>query len=592
MSRSRRRGDPLRPSPVAVAAPARRRPGRSIPFALAGPPASSSSRPTGSWWASGRPHPPPPPRPRRRRDLGRLTAALAAIPCDDRVDAGDQRGAWPSGPCPSTGRPRRRWSCPRSSTASSRRGRNGSRSWPRPRPTSTGQPSPARRLAGLRRGSSPPRVAATGPGRRPPARRLGVQTALLRRLVRAMVAEAVSAIGPRRGGQGGPGPPGRRDHGRRPSTWRPCSVGGTASSPTAPSSPCPPPDGQFVGASPELLVERSGLPGPQPAAGRNHRPGRRVRGGRPPRASCWRPPRTAPSTGWWSRPSGGARPPLLRAGRPDRARPGPPAQHHPPGHLGDAAPWPAGRTARCPRPSSWWPRSIPPRRSGRPRRPRPWPLIARLEPEVAGPLRRTGGLSSTPEATAGGCSGIRAVTVPGPDARLAAGVGIVEGSDPRTELVETVSSSPRCSTPWPRASPSRPAGHPPAHQAGGLTREVDAAGRAGAPVQADAARRTTSARASGSSRATKCPARGRMVSSAPGMRPGQGHRGPGGTTRSQSADDHGHREVEAAEGGRHRGQFVGEGPLLDHEGPPVPTEGAPATPATPRSGRAAPPGRR
>ena len=64
-------------------------------------------------------------------------------------------------------------------------------------------------------------------------------------------------------------------------------------------------------------------------------------------------------------------------------------------------------------------------------------LIDRLEPEdrghYAGPVGYV-------DARGDGrwMLGIRSVTVQGPDARLAAGVGVVEGSDPSTERVETV----------------------------------------------------------------------------------------------------------------------------------------------------------
>ncbi len=64
-------------------------------------------------------------------------------------------------------------------------------------------------------------------------------------------------------------------------------------------------------------------------------------------------------------------------------------------------------------------------------------LIDRLEPEdrghYAGPVGYV-------DARGDGCwmLGIRSVTVQGPDARLAAGVGVVEGSDPGTERVETL----------------------------------------------------------------------------------------------------------------------------------------------------------
>lgn len=64
-------------------------------------------------------------------------------------------------------------------------------------------------------------------------------------------------------------------------------------------------------------------------------------------------------------------------------------------------------------------------------------VIARLEPEARG---HYAGPVGYVDARGDGCwmLGIRAVTVDGPSARLAAGVGVVEGSDPRTERVETV----------------------------------------------------------------------------------------------------------------------------------------------------------
>jgi isochorismate synthase len=64
-------------------------------------------------------------------------------------------------------------------------------------------------------------------------------------------------------------------------------------------------------------------------------------------------------------------------------------------------------------------------------------LIARLEPEPRG---HYAGPVGYVDARGDGCwmVGIRALTVDGPGARLAAGVGVVEGSEPRTERVETV----------------------------------------------------------------------------------------------------------------------------------------------------------
>ena len=64
-------------------------------------------------------------------------------------------------------------------------------------------------------------------------------------------------------------------------------------------------------------------------------------------------------------------------------------------------------------------------------------LIARLEPETRG---HYAGPVGYVDARGDGCwmLGIRSATVRGRDARLAAGVGVVEGSDPGTERVETV----------------------------------------------------------------------------------------------------------------------------------------------------------
>ena len=54
--------------------------------------------------------------------------------------------------------------------------------------------------------------------------------------------------------------------------------------------------------------------------------------------------------------------------------------------------------------------------------------------------------------------GIRAVTVHGTTARLAAGVGIVGASDPGAELSRPTGSSPRCSRPWSPVRTSPPSG--------------------------------------------------------------------------------------------------------------------------------------
>ena len=64
-------------------------------------------------------------------------------------------------------------------------------------------------------------------------------------------------------------------------------------------------------------------------------------------------------------------------------------------------------------------------------------LIARLEPESRG---HYAGPVGYVDARGDGCwmLGIRSATVQGRDARLAAGVGVIEGSDPRAERVESV----------------------------------------------------------------------------------------------------------------------------------------------------------
>ena len=93
-------------------------------------------------------------------------------------------------------------------------------------------------------------------------------------------------------------------------------------------------------------------------------------------------------------------------------------------------------------------------------------LIARLEPEgrghYAGPVGYV-------DARGDGCwmLGIRAVTVAGPDARLAAGVGVVEGSEPRTERVETVLKLTAAFDALAPGVPFSTTGHPAAHQAVG-----------------------------------------------------------------------------------------------------------------------------
>ena len=64
-------------------------------------------------------------------------------------------------------------------------------------------------------------------------------------------------------------------------------------------------------------------------------------------------------------------------------------------------------------------------------------LIARLEPEPRGHYAGPVGYVDCP-GDGRWMLGIRAVTVDGPDARLTAGVGVVEGSEPPIERVETV----------------------------------------------------------------------------------------------------------------------------------------------------------
>ena len=97
---------------------------------------------------------------------------------------------------------------------------------------------------------------------------------------------------------------------------------------------------------------------------------------------------------------------------------------------------PAIPTASCRPPSTWPPPSIRPRRSAGFPTDRAVDTIGKLESELrgsyAGPVGFVDG-----DGDGQWVVGIRAATLRGPTARLAAGVGIVRGSDPGAELAET-----------------------------------------------------------------------------------------------------------------------------------------------------------
>ncbi len=324
-------------------------------------------------------------------------------------------------PCPSTARRPRRSVVPEVLYAVEPTGRSGSRWWPDRRRDG--------RRASCGTGCGPgswPTVPPTESAIRPPGRRPRsaaptiAPTAPRIRRSRPMVAEAVAAIDARRGGQGGTGPPG----GRAP--WTPIDIAGAAP-PLAPARAELP---RLLDARRRRPVRRGqpraaggagGPPGAQPSAGRHHRPVPEA-GGVLPRELL-----TSAKDSAEHRlvvdAIGQALAPLLAARGARASGPGPPAQHHPPreprstGHLAPAA-GPAG----CRPPWSWRRPSIPPRRSAACPGSGPCALIARLEPgprgHYAGPVGYVDGRGDGRWVL-----GIRAVTVAGPDARLAAGVG-------------------------------------------------------------------------------------------------------------------------------------------------------------------------
>ena len=197
--------------------------------------------------------------------------------------------------------------------------------------------------------------------------------------------------------------------------------------PTAPCSPCPTPDGQFVGASPELLVERVGdRVRSRPLAGTTDRVTR-------PRAAAPALLESAKDGEEHRLVVDAIRDALAPCAhgprRPRAPRPGPPPQHHPPRHDRRPAPCAPGRTGASPTALHLVAAPAPHPGGGR-RAPRGrLELIARLEPGARGHLRRSGGLRRR--------RGGRTVDGrhPGHDRRrvrgpLTAGVGIVAGSRP------------------------------------------------------------------------------------------------------------------------------------------------------------------
>jgi len=196
----------------------------------------------------------------------------------------------------------------------------------------------------------------------------------------------------------------------------------------------PTPAGQLVGASPELLVERVGQQvRSRPLAGTTDRAGESS--GILPRellASA----KDSAEHGMVVRAIVGALAPLCETlevpSHPDLVH------LHNLTHLGTPV---AGTLVR--RPDGGVPTALellaalhPTPAVGGVPRDRALALISRLEPEPRG---HYAGPVGYVDARGDGCwmLGIRAVTVDGPNARLVAGVGVVEGSEPRTERVET-----------------------------------------------------------------------------------------------------------------------------------------------------------
>ena len=419
---------PPGPVPPSVSPSIRDRPSTPSPWPATG--ASSSMPPTGSGSAWGRTFPVPLPHGLDDDgDIGRVTETLATIACTDLCPVTTGAVVPPSGSLPFDRSAPPPWSSPRSPTAAMVTP-SGSRWSPPLQPDFPRHRSDCDRGCGAQFPDPPPAVGGQPAAREPWVVHMDphasdqsflamVETALAAirdgELVKVVLARHMDVTVDR--------PidvPGllRRWHHLEPN----CTVFSV-----------PTPDGPFVGASPELLVERWGSTvHSRPLAGTAER----TVGTRP--AACCRPSsssraRTGTSTAWWSRASpkrsvrcaassmypitptwsgcttwstwvrrSGAR--WRSAGSPDALRSGGrPASHPGRGRGTDG------------------------------RGPGHDPTSRTRAPRV---VRRAGGYV---EAGGDGCwmLGIRAMTVRGPRAPPTAGVGIVSGSHPSVELAET-----------------------------------------------------------------------------------------------------------------------------------------------------------
>ncbi len=418
----------------------------------------------------------------------------------------------------------------------------------------------------------------------------------------AMVAEARPGHRLRRRGQGGAGPPGRREHGRGHRRRRP-----------------PPPVAPARAVVLGLLHAHPGRPagrgqpgaaggadrssGAQPAPGRDHRPGPTTPSGILPRELLSSVKDSAEHRMVVEAIAEALGPLCSELDVPDHPDLVHLHNHHPSGHLGGRDPVrPSGRLRARP-PSSWWPPSTPPRRSaGCPATgPSPSSPASSPSPGVTTPDRWA---TSTPGATGAGCSGSGPSRSTDRSARLAAGVGVVEGSEPRTERVETVlkltavfdalapgtPSPPRtdprhrdrrtAASPRPTRPSADPRQAPEGHRwlRGPVRRRPGPASTGGGDAPDHLGQGL------GVVPGHEVAGPGQHGSSAPGMAPGQGDGGPGWHHQVPLARRPPRRAGRARRGRPPRRAARRQGPLLDHEGPAVAAEGA----ATRRPG---PPGR-